>query len=585
MPQPQFPLYIPSKSRADTALTPRFLDSIGVPYRLVVEQQQFDAYAAHFDESKLLVLDPHFQETYETLDDLGDSKSKGPGPARNFIWEHSKSEGHDWHWVMDDNIQLFARLHQNQRIPVGDGTIFAAMEDFVLRYRNVGMAGPNYWMFAPSRQKQPPFVVGTRIYSCNLIRNDLPYRWRGRYNEDTILSLDMLKSGWQTVQFNAFLQYKVTTQTLGGGNTEAFYAEEGTLPKSQMLVDAHSDVSKVVWKFGRWHHHVDYREFAQMPLQKRDDWVPPTANPYKLKKVETETSAAIPMGDTVVRGRKGYTPDDNDSHPLVAFYRKTVDRSSELPAPRFPIYIPTRGRADIASTPRLLRDAGTPFILVLEEQDVPAYRREFPDAEVLVLPESNQGIIYARNAIKDDAKQRGADYHWQIDDDVRRTYSSRDAKETPLRFERALAVAEECVDAFDGIGAIGLRHMAFSRTERHDIGFNRIVYSIQLLSTATPVRFREETIEDVDNSLQLLSSGLCTVVLNRLVYATPSTGTEKGGNTDFVHTADSRERRARHTAELWPGAFKLRETNVGVKLGPSRIWATFPQRPTPKLGK
>lgn len=279
----QFPVYIPSKSRAEIATTPRFLDSINVPYRLVVEQQQYAEYAEYFSADKLLILDKTFQDNYDTFDDLGDSKSKGPGAARNFIWEHSIAEGHDWHWVMDDNITLFARLHKNQRIPVGDGTIFHAMEDFVLRYENIAMAGPQYWMFAPSRSKLPPFVVGTRIYSCNLIRNDLPFRWRGRYNEDTDLSLVMLKAGWQTVQFNAFLQYKLTTQTLGGGNTEAFYAGEGTLPKSKMLVDMHPDVAKLVWKFGRWHHHVNYNPYKDIPLIKKKDFVEPTENPYRFK--------------------------------------------------------------------------------------------------------------------------------------------------------------------------------------------------------------------------------------------------------------------------------------------------------------
>lgn len=281
--QPRFPLYIPSKSRAETATTPRFLDSIGVPYRLVVEEQQYDEYLNFFPAEKLLILDKTFQDNYDTFDDLGNTKSKGPGAARNFIWEHSISEGHDWHWVMDDNITLFARLHKNQRIPVGDGTIFHAMEDFVLRYENIAMAGPQYWMFAPSRAKLPPFVVGTRIYSCNLIRNDVPFRWRGRYNEDTDLSLVMLKAGMQTVQFNAFLQYKLTTQTLGGGNTEAFYAGEGTLPKSKMLVDMHPDVAKLVWKFGRWHHHVNYNPYKDIPLIKKKDFVEPSENPYKFK--------------------------------------------------------------------------------------------------------------------------------------------------------------------------------------------------------------------------------------------------------------------------------------------------------------
>lgn len=282
---PRYPVLIPSKSRAETATTPRFLDAIGVPYRLVVEADQHDAYAAHFPAEKLLVLDPEYQRTYDTFDDLGDSKSKGPGPARNFIWETTIAEGAPWHWVMDDNIKLFARLHRNQRIPVGDGTIFHAMETFVRRYRNVGQAGPQYWMFAPSRSKLPPFVTGTRIYSCNLIRNDLPFRWRGRYNEDTDLSLRMLKAGWATVQFNAFLQYKLPNQTLGGGNTEAFYDSEGTLPKSRMQVAMHPDVSSLSWKFGRWHHEVDYSRWRGMALV-RDPDAPPENFDYRMRKGE-----------------------------------------------------------------------------------------------------------------------------------------------------------------------------------------------------------------------------------------------------------------------------------------------------------
>jgi hypothetical protein len=51
-----------------------------------------------------------------------------------------------------------------------------------------------------------------------------------------------------------------------GGNTEEFYASEGTLPKSQMLAVLHPDVAKVVWRFNRWHHHVDYKPFKENKL-------------------------------------------------------------------------------------------------------------------------------------------------------------------------------------------------------------------------------------------------------------------------------------------------------------------------------
>lgn len=282
---PQFPIYIPSKSRAKIGKTARWLETMGVPYRLVVEASQRDEYAAEHGDAKLLVLDPEFQRTYDTFDDLGDTKSKGPGPARNFIWEHARSEGHAWHWVMDDNIVGFFRLHENRRTPLGDGSCFAAMEDFVLRYRNIGMAGPNYFSFCPPHRRHAVYIPNTRIYSCNLIRNALPFRWRGRYNEDTDLSLRMLKASWATVQFNAFLQNKMVTQALKGGNTEAFYAAEGTLPKSKMLVAMHPDVCRLVWKFGRWHHHVDYKPFKRLKLIRRAA-APPLRGKYEFRLVD-----------------------------------------------------------------------------------------------------------------------------------------------------------------------------------------------------------------------------------------------------------------------------------------------------------
>ena len=91
-------------------------------------------------------------------------------------------------------------------------------------------------------------------------------------DEDTDLSLVMLKNGWATVQFNAFLQFKMNTQKLAGGNTDAFYASEGTLPKSLMLARTHPDVARVVWRFHRWHHHVDYSPFKSMGLIRRPDY-------------------------------------------------------------------------------------------------------------------------------------------------------------------------------------------------------------------------------------------------------------------------------------------------------------------------
>jgi len=270
---PKYPVYIVSKGRWESRLTSKALDRINVPYYIVVEEHERTQYALEVGEEKVLVLPTKYLDEYNTCDELGATKGRGPGAARNFCWDHSVSLGHARHWVMDDNIASFNRLNRHLMCKVTSGTIFRVAEDFVDRFINCVIAGFNYDFFAKAKEPIPPLVLNTRIYSCLLIDNSLPMRWRGRYNEDTDLSLRALKAGLCTVQFNAFLQEKSTTQMMKGGNTDEFYAKEGTLPKSEMLAMLHPDVAKVVWRFNRWHHHVDYKPFKKNKLIKREDLV------------------------------------------------------------------------------------------------------------------------------------------------------------------------------------------------------------------------------------------------------------------------------------------------------------------------
>jgi uncharacterized protein involved in tolerance to divalent cations len=286
---PSFPVYIVSKGRWKSRLTSKALDHIGVNYLMIVEQHEFDNYAAEIGENKLLILPKQYQLNYDTCDDLGVAKSVGAGAARNFAWDHSIEHGYKRHWVLDDNFDAFHRFNHNIKAEVESGTIFKCAEDFIDRYDNIVISGFNYYSFCKSTDKVPPFILNTRIYSCLLIDNSIPYRWRGRYNEDTDLSLRVLKDGYCTLQFNAFLAGKVTTQRMAGGNTEDFYKKEGTYEKSLMLAQMHPDVAKVVWKFNRWHHHVDYRPFKKNKLIKKDN-LPKydKINNYGMKLVEME---------------------------------------------------------------------------------------------------------------------------------------------------------------------------------------------------------------------------------------------------------------------------------------------------------
>ncbi len=245
---PRYPVYVISKGRWESRLTSKALEKIGVPYRIVIEPQERDAYAAVIDPSKILVL---------PFSNLGE----GSIPARNWVWEHAVSEGHERHWILDDNISGFFRLNDNLKTPVGTGATFVAVETFADRYTNVALCGMNYFMFAKRKDAIPPFVMNTRIYSCILIKNDIPYRWRGRYNEDTDLSLRALKDGWCTVLFNAFLAFKETTMSMRGGNTDELYQGDGRLKMAESLREQHPDCVKITEKWGRPQHSINYKIF------------------------------------------------------------------------------------------------------------------------------------------------------------------------------------------------------------------------------------------------------------------------------------------------------------------------------------
>ena len=262
---PEYPVYIISKGRWESRLTSKALEKMQIPYHIVVEPQEYDNYAAVIDSAKILIL---------PFSNLG----QGSIPARNWVWEYSVKTGAERHWILDDNIREFWRMNNNIRHRVFDGIIFRIAEQFTDRYTNVALSGLNYNMFAMSditRKGKPPFLPNTRIYSCILIKNDIPYRWRGRYNEDTDLSLRVLKSGLCTILFNAFLCGKQTTMTAKGGNTDELYQDDGRLKMAESLRDQHPDVVKIVRKWGRWQHQVDYRPFKRNKLIRKEGVVIP----------------------------------------------------------------------------------------------------------------------------------------------------------------------------------------------------------------------------------------------------------------------------------------------------------------------
>ena len=271
---PRYPVYIISKGRHESRHTSKALEQKNIPYHIVIEPQEYDQYASVINPEKIKVL---------PFSNLG----QGSIPARNWVWDDSIARGFDRHWILDDNIRDFYRLNKNIKYRVADGTIFYAAEDLVERYKNVAISGFQYEMFVPRKKKCNPLILNTRIYSCILINNRIPYRWRGQYNEDTDLSLRALKDGWCTILFCAFLADKIATMTVKGGNTEELYKLDGKTDgrylMAKSLKDQHPDVTKIVQKWGRWQHEVDYSSFKKNKLILRQNIeIPDKPNEYGM---------------------------------------------------------------------------------------------------------------------------------------------------------------------------------------------------------------------------------------------------------------------------------------------------------------
>lgn len=245
----KYPIYIPTKGRFESRKTISALLEMGADFKVVIEPQEFDLYKTILKDENILVLP--FSKPDESSQLV---------MARNWIKDHSIKCGFKRHWQFDDNIKSFYRLNNNKRHKVLSPVIFRIIEDFVDRYTNIAMAGLNYMCFAIP-DGRPPYILNSRVYSMSLVNNELDYKWRGIYNDDTDICLRMLKDGYCTINFNAFSGDKDQTMRTKGGNTPIYTTGDLRSEFVDSLINQHPDVVKKVWRYDRWHHEVNYKKF------------------------------------------------------------------------------------------------------------------------------------------------------------------------------------------------------------------------------------------------------------------------------------------------------------------------------------
>ena len=257
----KYPVYIVSKGRWERPLTAKMFLEDGVDFKILVEPQEYDNYCKSVGEQYVLKL---------PFSNLG----VGSYPARNFAWEDSISKGFKRHWLFDDNIYRARRITKGKKIPINSELALKIAEDFTDRYTNIGITGFNYCYFVvPGSSDKKPYYLNVHAYSCMLMLNDVPYRWRLKYNEDVDLCLQYLDNNYCTILLNAVAMDKVSTVAkMKGGNQTDLYknnAHDKKVLKAKSLEEIWPQYAQTIMRFGRPHHFVDWKKHFHQQL-KRD---------------------------------------------------------------------------------------------------------------------------------------------------------------------------------------------------------------------------------------------------------------------------------------------------------------------------
>lgn len=249
----KFPIYIISKGRYEKTLTADNFENSGLDYLIAVEPQEYEQYCKKLGEKRVLKL---------PFSNLG----LGSYPARNFCWEHAKSRGAKYHWLFDDNILFWMKWINGKRKKIESlNDAFVYVENFVEK-NNISIGGfeePNFVVKPPKK----PFKINCHVYSAMLIKNNLPFKWRLKYNEDVDLCLQVLHNGGSTASCVYYMANKVSTaDKMKGGNQTELYkgnAPEKNLLKAKMLEAVWPQYAKIVIRFNRHHHLVNWRIFKK----------------------------------------------------------------------------------------------------------------------------------------------------------------------------------------------------------------------------------------------------------------------------------------------------------------------------------
>lgn len=194
------------------------------------------------------------------------------------------------------------------------------------------------------------------------------------------------------------------------------------------------------------------------------------------------------------------------------------------------------------------------------ETEVDAYRKNYPDAEYIVMPKGVQGnIARVRNYIISHEFDRGIDAACMVDDDLRRVAYFEDCKRIRIAGDEFEAWVEKYSMIADEMGVklwgVNLNCDKQSYRENTPFSFVSVVLGPFMVHLNNPLRYDERFFlkDDYDISLQHINKYRRVLRLNKFYYMAKLSGSGTGqvGGTSGARSVQREQDQIRLLQSKW----------------------------------
>jgi hypothetical protein len=232
--------------------------------------------------------------------------------------------------------------------------------------------------------------------------------------------------------------------------------------------------------------------------------------------------------------------------------------------PRYPVFVPSKGRWESRLTVKALEKIGVPLTVFVEPQEFDNYAAVIDRKRLHVLPHSDKGLVVTRNYIWDYAESLGVRRFWTFDDNIKAFFRLNRNLKVPVLTGTPLCVIEDFVERYQNIVVAGMNYFMFAsrKSKVPPLTLNTRVYSNMLIETAArdprgkPYRNEGFYNDDTDLCLRILKDGNCTALFNAFLIEKSVTMTVKGGMTPH-YQGDGRFRMAEELRAKHPDVTKI----------------------------